>query len=316
MRALATDNAGNTTASAVQTNRRIDNAGPVVAITSPIAGRVRGVVTLDGTATDPVGVSLVTFEYRQGAGAWQRDLQRPDRVLHLRHDRHHAASPTAPTSCACRPPTRSGTRRSRRPSSVIIDNTAPTATNVQAANVGTAGTINADDTLTFTWSEPMAPASILTGWTGAPQNIRVRVTNVGATDTLDLYNAAGTTKLNVMAATQALRLQADWVSATADFNATMTMSRAAASMITIGTLISGTPRTGVTTAANMIWNPSTARDRRASATPPPRPPHRDRRRRPRLLAARRRRRAAPDGHLRVLGYCQQRPADRDQGGVE
>ena len=35
MRALATDNAGNTTASAVQTNRRIDNAGPVVAITSP-----------------------------------------------------------------------------------------------------------------------------------------------------------------------------------------------------------------------------------------------------------------------------------------
>ena len=35
MRALATDNAGNTTASAVQTNRRIDNNGPVVAITNP-----------------------------------------------------------------------------------------------------------------------------------------------------------------------------------------------------------------------------------------------------------------------------------------
>ena len=52
----------------------------------------------------------------------------------------------------------------------------------------------------------------------------MRVNNDGATDTLDLYNAAGTTKLNVMSATQALRLQADWVSATANFNATMTMT--------------------------------------------------------------------------------------------
>ena len=57
MRALATDNAGNTTASTVQTSRRIDNNGPVVAITNPVAGRVRGVVSLDGTATDPSGVS-------------------------------------------------------------------------------------------------------------------------------------------------------------------------------------------------------------------------------------------------------------------
>jgi hypothetical protein len=84
----------------------------------------------------------------------------------------------------------------------------------------------------------------------------VRVNNVGTTDTLDLYNAAGTTKLNVVAATQALRLQADWVSATADFNATMTMAGNGVT-VTIGSLISGTPRTGVTTGANMIWNPST-----------------------------------------------------------
>ena len=194
LRALATDNAGNTTASAVQINRRIDNAGPVVAITNPIAGRIRGVVSLDGTATDPVGVSLVTFEYRQGAGAWQLICSDPtasytcgtidtrivaDGAYDVRMSAtdslgHQTISPTM---------------------SVIIDNTAPTATNVQAANVGTAGTINANDTLTFTWSEPMAPASISTGFTGATQNIRVRVNNVGTTDTLDLYNAAGTTKL-------------------------------------------------------------------------------------------------------------------------
>jgi hypothetical protein len=102
----------------------------------------------------------------------------------------------------------------------------------------------------------MAPASILAGWAGGTQNIRVRVNNVGTTDTLDLYNAAGTTKLNVVAATQALRLQADWVTAQVDFNATMTMTGNGV-VVTIGSLISGTPRTGVTTGANMIWNPST-----------------------------------------------------------
>ena len=31
------------------------------------------------------------------------------------------------------------------------------------------GRIDAGDTITFTWSEPMAPASILTGWSGASQ---------------------------------------------------------------------------------------------------------------------------------------------------
>jgi len=257
MRALATDTAGNTTASTVQVNRRIDNLGPVVAITNPIAGRIRGILSLDGTATDPVGVSNVTFEYRQGAGAWQLICSDPTAsytcgtidtrvVADGTYDVRMSATDTL------------GHTTVSPPRAFIIDNTAPTATNVQAANVGAglAGTINANDTLTFTWSEPMAPASILAGWAGATQNIRVRVNNVGTTDTLDLYNAAGTTKLNVVAATQALRLQADWVSVTADFNATMTMSGNSVT-VTIGTLISGTPRTGVVTGANMIWNPST-----------------------------------------------------------
>jgi hypothetical protein len=47
------------------------------------------------------------------------------------------------------------------------------------------------------------------------------------------------------------------VSATTNFNATMVMSGNTVT-VTVGTLISGTIRTGVTTTANMIWNPSTA----------------------------------------------------------
>ena len=254
MRALATDNAGNTTASAVQTNRRIDNNGPVVALTSPGAGRVRGTITVGGTATDGVGVTSVTFEYRVPAGTWGPICVDTTQTYSCLADSTLVADGSYELRMTATDTL--GHTSASAPIAVTVDNTAPTATNVQAANVGTAGTINANDTLTFTWSEPMAPASILAGWAGGTQNIRVRVNNVGTTDTLDLYNAAGTTKLNVVAATQALRLQADWVSATADFNATMTMSGNSVA-VTIGTLISGTPSTGVITATNMIWNPST-----------------------------------------------------------
>jgi chitinase len=264
MRTLATDNAGNTTASVVQTNRRIDNVGPVVALTSPTAGPVHGTITVGGTATDGVGVASVTFEYRQGAAAFAAicvdttasysctadSTLVPDGTYDLRMTAtdtlgHVSTSPTI---------------------TVTVDNTAPTATNVQAANGGTAGRIDAGDTVAFTWSEPMAPASIMTGWTGTSQAIRVRINDAGATDTLDLYDSTGATRLNVMSAAQALRLQADYVSATTNFNATMVMSGNTAT-ITIGTMITGTIRTGVATTANMIWTPSaTATDVVGNAT--------------------------------------------------
>jgi chitinase len=259
MRTLATDNAGNTTASAVQTNRRIDNNGPVVAITNPLAGRVRGVVSLDGTATDPAGVSNVTFEYRQGAGAWQVICNDPTAsytcgtidtttVADGSYDVRMQATDTLSHT------TISAT------TVVIIDNTAPTATNVQGANGGTLGTIDAGDTLTFTWSEPMAPASILAGWAGGAQPIRVRVNQVAGAnnDTLDLYNAAGTTRLNVMSAAQALRLNADYAASNPVWlNASMT-NTGSAIVVTVGTLISGTPATGVTTPAGLQWTSSNA----------------------------------------------------------
>jgi hypothetical protein len=254
LRALATDNAGNTTASAVQANRRIDNDGPVAAVTTPAGGRVRGSITIAGTATDPVGVTTTAFEYRMGAGTWNTtcvDTIAPyscvgdttgvaDGIYELRMTATDSLGHPSVSASVF----------------VTVDNTAPTATNVQSANGGTLERIDAGDTITFTWSEPMAPASILAGWAGGSTPIRARVNNVFTADTLDLYNSAGTTKLNVVAATQALRLQADWVTTTADFNASMTMTGSSVT-VTIGTLISGTPRTGVTTTANMLWNPST-----------------------------------------------------------
>ena len=45
----------------------------------------------------------------------------------------------------------------------------------------------------------------------ARQPIRVRVNDAGGDDTLDVYDATGTTKLNVTAAAQALSLNVNWV---------------------------------------------------------------------------------------------------------
>jgi chitinase len=256
MRALATDNAGNTTASAVQTNRRIDNNGPVVALTSPTAGRVRGTITVGGTATDGVGVGSVTFEYRQGAGAWGTICVDTTQTYSCTAD-----STLVPDGSYDLRMTATDTLNHTSTSAVItviVDNTAPTATSVQSANGGTPGRIDANDTLTFAWSEPMAPASILAGWNGASQPIRVRVNQVAGADndTLDLYNSTGATRLNVMSGAQPLRLNADYAGSNPLWlNATMVMSGNSIT-ITITSVFSGSNATNETTGGNMQWTSS------------------------------------------------------------
>ena len=255
-RAVATDNAGNTRNSTVQTNRRIDTAGPTVAITSPTSGSVKDTITLTGTATDPVGVTSTTFQYRQGAGAWLTICTDatpaytcgtidtngvPDGTYELRMQATDTLGHTSTSATVA----------------VIVDNTSPTATNVQAANGGTLGRVDAGDIVTFTWSEPMAPASILAGWNGGSQAVRIRLTDGGTVSTLDLYNAAGTTRLNVTNAFNRLRLNADYANGTVWLNGTMTMSGNSL-VVTVGSLISGTIRTGVTTTSSMVWFSSNA----------------------------------------------------------
>ena len=287
MRTLATDNAGNTTASTVQTNRRIDNDGPVVAITSPARRRsVRGAITITGTATDPAGVTTTSFEYRQGAAAWANVCT--DTLAPYTCAADTTAVPDGAYQLRMTATDTLGHTSTSATVNATVDNTAPTATNVQAANGGAfAGRIDAGDSVTFTWSEPMAPVSILTGWGGGSQAIQVRVTEAGATDTLDLYNAAGATRLNVMSPTQALRLQADYVSTTTNFNATMTMTGSSVT-VTIGSLISGTDPHGRPHHREHDLVPVDRHDRRGRQPRRRNRGDRERHARPRLLAAPRR----------------------------
>jgi hypothetical protein len=140
------------------------------------------------------------------------------------------------------------------PITITVDNVAPTAVDIQAANGGTANTMDAGDTLTFTYSEAILPSSLLSAWDGTATAVTVRVNDAGANDTLEVYDGANTTKLNLTAA--AMDLNRDVAGTNATFSATMQRSGNAV-VVTLGALVSGTLKYGVKK-GRMTWAPSTA----------------------------------------------------------
>jgi hypothetical protein len=254
-RSVVTDLAGNTLASAVQAGRRVDTNGPATSVASPANGtRVSGLVTMTANANDPAGVTNVDFQVFY-LGAWFTFCSDNTPQYTCVGDSTQVADGTYQTRVVATDSL--GHQTTSAIITLIIDNTHPTAASVNAANGGTAGRIDSGDTLTFTWSEPMAPASILSGWSGGAQPIRIRVNDAGGADTLDLYDSTGTTKLNVTSAAQALSLNANWVANTVWLNGSMTMTGNGI-VVTMGSLVSGTINTGVTTTANLQWTSTAA----------------------------------------------------------
>ena len=121
-----------------------------------------------------------------------------------------------------------------------MNNTGPTGTDVQGTNGGINDKLDAGDTVTFTYSEAINPASILAGWNGAASTaIRVRVNNNGATDAMEFYDAANTTRARAARApAPRCRSRPTTSPAPTMFNATIVRSGSTFT-VTIGTLISG-----------------------------------------------------------------------------
>jgi chitinase len=253
LRAIATDTAGNTLTSTAVASRRVDNTGPAVTLTAP-SGTLSGTaVALSATASDSgAGVTSVAFERSvAGANSWVSictDSATPftctfntaglaDGYYDVRARATDGAGNQA-TSVVTR----------------LIDNNTPAGSAVATANGGTtAGLLEAGDRITLTWTEPMAPASILTGWTGTSQAIRVTVSNSANNDRMDFYNAAGTTRLNLVNSDTDLQLNANFVTATAWFDATMVQSGSSIT-VTLGSKIFGTTVTAGT--GTIAWRPS------------------------------------------------------------
>ncbi len=253
LRAVARDQAGNTTTSATVSSVRVDNVVPTVSLADP-GTPLYATVTLAATANDGGGIASVVIERSAaGANSWTAIC----------------TDATAPFECAWDTTTvaegsydlraRTTDKAGRTATSAVVASRVvdrqPRGTDIQATNGGsTSGRIEGGDILRLTFSEPMAPASILTGWAGGSQAIRVTLAN-GTTDTMDFTTTTGT-RLKLVDGTTDLNLGGNFISSsTAVFNATMTMSGSTV-VITIGSRISGTVATA--TSAAMTWRPSPA----------------------------------------------------------
>ena len=147
-----------------------------------------------------------------------------------------------------------------------VDTTAPTATNLTTTNgaTGPAGLFDLDDTITFTYSEAMDPASIVTGWDGTgTQAVMLNFTN-GTTDTLAITNAGATVHLASAINLNATYLKKNWAT-------TGVLTRTSATSYTVKFDV--TPGNNVATkvpagGANIAWTPDTAaKDLAGNAAP-------------------------------------------------
>jgi len=166
-RAISTDNATNTTTSTTVTNRQVDNTAPTAGMTDP-GSPLTGTVTLNATGTDGgSGTSNVQIQRSPaGTGTWTTIC----------------TDTTSPYSCswnttgvtdggydlrAVTTDNAGNVTNSTTVSNRLVDNTAPTATDIQTGVSGTtAGLPQAGDTLVFSFSEQIAPGTIVGGWNG------------------------------------------------------------------------------------------------------------------------------------------------------
>ncbi len=266
-RAVATDVAGNTATSTTITGRVIDNTVSSISLDDPGAF-LSGRSTITAQANSSAGIGSVRIQYAaSGATSWT-DL---------------CTATTAPYSCTWDTTTvangsydlrailtdgRGATSTSAVVSGRKVDNSLLRAIDVQTSNGdGTAGRVDAGDTLTLTYSEVVAPGSITAGWTGSalPVTLRLRDGNLlggtSKTDGIDILRNGAAVQLG------SIGLREDYIKGrkTAQFNATMATSTVTVDginrtvvTITVGSLASGNGLRTVTTPSTMVWTPSIA----------------------------------------------------------
>jgi hypothetical protein len=148
--------------------------------------------------------------------------------------------------------------------SVTVDNTAPTASDIQTTNAsgGTNGLAETGDTIAFTFAESIDPNSIVAGWNGASRTITVRLNNGGSSnDAVSVYDSADTTQLPLGSVNLGRK---DYTGANITFTSSTMVMSGSTITVTLGTA-SNAPTTGGST-GSLIWTPSaTATDRAGNA---------------------------------------------------
>jgi chitinase len=249
LRAIATDTSGAVAIAPVRTPN-IDNSPPTTTPSVPTTGT--GTVTMTATASDSgSGIAYVAFEALY-AGTWYEFCRDTSAPFTCSGDSAAVADGTYSIRVVVM--NNAGVKTTSAPSSITIDNP-PAPADVQAGNGGlTAGLLETGDWVKLTWSEQIAPASVLSGFTGASQAILVKLTDNGSADQMDFYNAAGTTRLNLTGTAADLKLGGNFVSGAVSFNATMTQTGSTIT-VTLGSVV-GTPTLPTAVAGTMTWAPS------------------------------------------------------------
>lgn len=145
--------------------------------------------------------------------------------------------------------------------SVTVDNTPPTATDVQTTGSGggpNSGRPNEGDYVTYTFSEMIDPESLLPGWGGGlgGTNIVIRITNNGTNDYLTVWDATNTVQLPL----GSVDMGQDYVTTDTTWGTSGTPSglyQSGAFVYAVLGTPAGTTRQ-VTLNATAVWTPSAA----------------------------------------------------------
>lgn len=269
-RAIATDEAGNTTTSAAVTNRSVDNTVSSVSV-EDLGAYVTGNATLTAAANSTAGVTSIRIQTAPaGTGTWTTRctiaaapyscLWDTRTVVDGQYDFRAILTDGAGKE------TISATLSGRR-----VDNSPLRGADIQATNsTGLSGRMDSGDALSFTYSQQVNLSSITPGWSGAalPVTVRVRDGNVqglgtgNSGDTLDIQRPGSTVNLGTV------NTKGNFVKnrKTVMFNATMTATTVtvAGAPKTVVTVTLGTPASGAgslrtfSNAAVMLWSPTSS----------------------------------------------------------
>jgi hypothetical protein len=233
-----------------------DWVAPVVTLVSPADGALTndGTPALSGAAGNASGdSSTVTVRIYSGSSATGSPVQTLTPTRTGASWSTTAATLTSGTYTAQASQSDSGANTgSSAPHTFTVDTIAPTATDVAAGNGGaTAGKIEAGDVITFTFSEPIDPATVLAGWNGSSTAVQVKVTaGILAPDPFTVLDNGGGTTVHL----GTVQTNGDYVTTNAIFAATMARSADHASVVvTVGAKQSGIMALLAAGAQNMTW---------------------------------------------------------------
>jgi hypothetical protein len=256
-RAIATDAVAWSTTSAVVGPRTVDNVAPSLAFTAP-AGPLRGSVALTSTASDtPSGIASVLYQYKLSSGStWSTACTGSTSPWSCNWASTAVAENAYDLRAIATDNAGNQTTSAASTNRVVDNDITPTGTDVQTTEGGgTAGKAQVNDTIRFTFSEPIVPGSVLSGWTGASGTaVVVRIDDFGSLDRLSVWNGtdAAITNLTTDSASAGVSLFGNYTAGGVKFNGTMTMSGTVVT-VTLNSIRSGSVPTGAVTAQTMQW---------------------------------------------------------------